>query len=204
MGLDNIYCILSINTHIVPRGYFWIKCDIFFISTDMCRGIEVCPKRREKHPFSTKSLVWWCSCNHLSHRRGLICLSTLLKNNYERHTEQTNTMSPRYWRNLHSMYYIYWLRRHSVMWYRSTLPIWLKIITPHPPPPSGQNGRLFADDIFRCIFVNKSCIFWLSFHWSFNPPPPPPPPPTSGQNGRLFADDIFRCIFVNKSCIFWL
>ena len=28
----------------------------------------------------------------------------------------------------------------------------------HPPPP-GQNDRHFADDIFRCIFVNeKICI----------------------------------------------
>ena len=29
----------------------------------------------------------------------------------------------------------------------------------------GHNGRLFADDIFRCIFVNFS-VFWLKFHWS--------------------------------------
>ena len=33
----------------------------------------------------------------------------------------------------------------------------------HPP---GQNGRLFADDIFRCIFVNEKFIFRLKFHWS--------------------------------------
>ena len=29
-----------------------------------------------------------------------------------------------------------------------------------------QNGRHFADDIFRCIFVNESFVFWLKFHWS--------------------------------------
>ena len=26
---------------------------------------------------------------------------------------------------------------------------------PPPPPPPGQNDRLFADDMFRCIFVNE-------------------------------------------------
>ena len=26
---------------------------------------------------------------------------------------------------------------------------------PTPPPPPGQNGRHFADDIFRCIFVSE-------------------------------------------------
>ena len=31
--------------------------------------------------------------------------------------------------------------------------------------PTGQNGRCFADDIFRCIFTNeKFCR--LKFHWS--------------------------------------
>ena len=30
----------------------------------------------------------------------------------------------------------------------------------------GQNGRHFADDIFRCFFVNKSLGFWSKFHWS--------------------------------------
>ena len=34
----------------------------------------------------------------------------------------------------------------------------------HLPP--GQNGRHFADDIFRCIFVNEMFLFWLKFHWS--------------------------------------
>ena len=30
--------------------------------------------------------------------------------------------------------------------------------------PPGQNGRHFADHIFRCIFVNKKCIFNLQFY----------------------------------------
>ena len=31
----------------------------------------------------------------------------------------------------------------------------------------GQNGRRFADGIFRCIFVNEKFVFWLKIHWSF-------------------------------------
>ena len=27
----------------------------------------------------------------------------------------------------------------------------------------GQNGRRFADDSFRCIFVNENFVFWLKF-----------------------------------------
>ena len=42
----------------------------------------------------------------------------------------------------------------------ATLQTTLSLISP------GQNGRHFADDIFRCIFVNKTFIFWLKFHWS--------------------------------------
>ena len=35
--------------------------------------------------------------------------------------------------------------------------------------PQGQNGRLFADDIFRCIFVNEIFQLRLKFHWSLFP-----------------------------------
>ena len=38
--------------------------------------------------------------------------------------------------------------------------LFTKLISP------GQNGRHFADDIFRCIFMNESFIFCLKFHWS--------------------------------------
>ena len=29
-----------------------------------------------------------------------------------------------------------------------------------------QNGRHFADDVFKCIFLNEMCEFCLRFHWS--------------------------------------
>ena len=32
--------------------------------------------------------------------------------------------------------------------------------------PHEQNGRHFADDIFKCIFLNKNIVFWFKFHWS--------------------------------------
>ena len=34
----------------------------------------------------------------------------------------------------------------------------------HLPP--GQNGRQFADDVVRCIYVNEKIVFWLKFYWS--------------------------------------
>ena len=33
-------------------------------------------------------------------------------------------------------------------------------------PPPKQNGRDFADVIFRCIFLMKNFVVWLKFHWS--------------------------------------
>ena len=38
---------------------------------------------------------------------------------------------------------------HSIYFYSSSL---------------GQNGCHFADNIFRCIFVNEKFVFWLKFH----------------------------------------
>ena len=32
--------------------------------------------------------------------------------------------------------------------------------------PLGQNGRHFANDIFKCIFINGSVVFRFKFHWS--------------------------------------
>ena len=32
--------------------------------------------------------------------------------------------------------------------------------------PPGQNGRLFPDDIFRCILMNEKFCILLKFHWS--------------------------------------
>ena len=40
---------------------------------------------------------------------------------------------------------------------------WQAMINSSPP---GQNGRHFTDDIFKCIFMMKSFVFWLQFHWS--------------------------------------
>ena len=33
----------------------------------------------------------------------------------------------------------------------------------------GENGRLFEDDIFKCIFLTEMLEFRLRFHWSFFP-----------------------------------
>ena len=33
---------------------------------------------------------------------------------------------------------------------------WINSLPPPPPPPPGQNGRHFADDIFRCILLNET------------------------------------------------
>ena len=30
----------------------------------------------------------------------------------------------------------------------------------------GHNGRLFADNIFRCNYMNENSVFWLKFPWS--------------------------------------
>ena len=32
---------------------------------------------------------------------------------------------------------------------------------------SGQNGRHFADDIFKCIFLTENVCILIAFHWSF-------------------------------------
>ena len=32
--------------------------------------------------------------------------------------------------------------------------------------PPGQNDRHFADNIFKCIFMNGKFIFWFDLHWS--------------------------------------
>ena len=32
--------------------------------------------------------------------------------------------------------------------------------------PPWTNGRYFADDIFRCIFMNEAFSFWLKCHWN--------------------------------------
>ena len=44
-----------------------------------------------------------------------------------------------------------------------TRPQWVKNLN---SSPSGQNGRHFAGDIFRCILLMKNFVFWLKFHLS--------------------------------------
>ena len=54
----------------------------------------------------------------------------------------------------------------------SMLPIiheWHSLLIPHiiNSSPPGQDGCHFADDIFRCIFLNETFfLFWLKFDWS--------------------------------------
>ena len=38
--------------------------------------------------------------------------------------------------------------------------------------PPGQNGRLFADDIFRCIFVNENFCILINISLKFVPKGP--------------------------------
>ena len=43
---------------------------------------------------------------------------------------------------------------------------WIKTYTTFNTLWSRQNGRHFADYIFKCIFVNNIYKFQLEFHWS--------------------------------------
>ena len=38
--------------------------------------------------------------------------------------------------------------------------------------PPGQNGRLFADDVFRCIFVNEKFCILIKISLKFVPKDP--------------------------------
>ena len=61
-----------------------------------------------------------------------------------------------------------------------------------------QNGRHFADDIFKCIFWNeKSCVF--TFHAVLFPRLGSINTLRSRQNGRRFPDDIFKCTFLKEN-----
>ena len=73
-----------------------------------------------------------------------------------------------------------------------------------------QNGCLFADDIFTCIFLNENVWIWITISLKFVPHGPINNIPAlvqimanmsrmPGQNGRHFPDDILKCIFFNKN-----
>ena len=42
-------------------------------------------------------------------------------------------------------------------------------VYPPPPHPSGQNGRYFAVDIFRCTFVNEHFCILIKISLKFVP-----------------------------------
>ena len=44
---------------------------------------------------------------------------------------------------------------------------WSFVITSHffNSQPPGPTGRRFADDIFKCIFMNENVCIWIDFHW---------------------------------------
>ena len=46
-------------------------------------------------------------------------------------------------------------------------PFLLSLLINSSPPPPGQNGRLFADDVFRCIFVNEKFFIWVKISLKF-------------------------------------
>ena len=54
-----------------------------------------------------------------------------------------------------------------------------------PPPPSGQNGRHFTDDIFICIFVNESFYILIKISLKFVPEGPIDNNPWFRDNGLV-------------------
>ena len=46
----------------------------------------------------------------------------------------------------------------SVLFWLIVYNIWIMASFNSPPHPPGQNGHHFADDLFKCIFPNESCI----------------------------------------------
>ena len=63
----------------------------------------------------------------------------------------------------HNDKFIYWLSPEIVSNPQFHFCYLMGMFNSFPP---GQNGRHFADDIFRCIFVNEKICIWLKFHWS--------------------------------------
>ena len=65
----------------------------------------------------------------------------------------------------------------------------------------GQNGRLFADDIFRCIFANESLVFWLKISLKFVPKVPIQP--DTGSDNGLVPNRRQAIIWTNADPIHW-
>ena len=43
--------------------------------------------------------------------------------------------------------------------------IWHETLSNINSSPPGQNGRHFADNVFKCIFVNETFCILIKFHW---------------------------------------
>ena len=79
----------------------------------------------------------------------------------------------------HQSFYKQFVSRSNEWFTLTTIPRNLKNVhnlcvfnsppAPTPPPPPGQNGHNFADDIFRCIFMNERFCILSKFNWSLFP-----------------------------------
>ena len=56
---------------------------------------------------------------------------------------------------------------HITWYYVWTANLMLLTYPPPPPPPPKQNGRHFADDVFKSIFLNENFVFWFQMSRMF-------------------------------------
>ena len=71
----------------------------------------------------------------------------------------------------------------------------------YPPPPPGQNVCHFADDIFRCIFMNE--MFRILIKTSLNFVPWVPIEPNIGLDNGLAPNRRQATIWTNADLIHW-
>ena len=69
--------------------------------------------------------------------------------------------------------------------------------------PLGQNGRHFADDIFRCIFVNEKFCILIKISLKFVPKGPIDNNPVLVQNNGLAPKRRQAIIWTNAHPIHW-
>ena len=71
-------------------------------------------------------------------------------------------------------------------------------------PPLGQNSCLFADDIFRCIFVNDKFCILVKISLKFVPKGPIDNNPTTGGSDNGLAPNRRQAIiWTNADPIHW-
>ena len=97
----------------------------------------------------------WSLVNNLT---GSHCIKTLddtISKNY------FTTLAWSHWHWLRMKYH--YLKHHPVL-NSDTLCTTVKVRGPFNSPPPGQNGCQFTDNIFKCIFMNKSShiLIWNS------------------------------------------